>query len=282
MRRMHTDQEIIALAGDNPIVKAAFDLATETAKTYKKAELVIPSSDFDAVFDAKTTPYETSDPEEPDVINALISADIIIVYSAGASGTAKEDPHFFRKMRESNYEEKAYFECFEMDTGKLYHYEMSVSVPEEGGEITITPLKTFEPLMSDIVDADGHKRFQEWDPSSTVTVEGLSITYCKASLAGSHLMFVLAGSIAANSSVNANTRLVAFTLPDWILNKIFPVWASYFIETKGVRFMASDWTSVNASMTLEKISGLMKIFINDTINPTKDVAFRIQFDLLID
>lgn len=139
MRRMHTDQEIIALAGDNPIVKAAFDLATKTAETYKTAELVLNSSDFDAVFDAKTTPYETSDPEEPDVINALYNADIIIVYSAGASGTAKEDPHFFRKMRESNYEEKAYFKCFEMDTGKLYHYEMSVSVPEEGGEITITP-----------------------------------------------------------------------------------------------------------------------------------------------
>ena len=220
MRRMHTDQEIAALAGDNPIVKAAFDLATKTAETYKTAELVLNSSDFDALFDAKTTPYETSDPEEPDVINALYNADIIIIYSAGASGTAKEDPHFFRKMRESNYEEKAYFECFEMDTGKLYHYEMSISRPEEGGEITITPLKTFEPLLSDIVDAEGKKRFQQ------LTID-FSTSYgnvFKGIAALNGKILTIAGNIGLENltaSIPNSTSFATIPIPSWLGEKIY-------------------------------------------------------------
>lgn len=281
MRRMHTDQEIAALAGDNPIVKAAFDLATKTAETYKTAELVLNSSDFDAVFDAKTTPYETSDPEEPDVINALYNADIIIIYSAGASGTAKEDPHFFRKMRESNYEETAYFECFEMDTGKLYHYEMSVSVPEEGGEITITPLKTFEPLMGDIVDADGHKRFQEWDLTA-VPIEGINYTYAKASLSGTHFMMVLCGSYAADTTIAAYHEMGKINLPEWIANQITAL-VGVLVDLKTVSFRNSDYSATDANIQLVRRDQnvVISAFGND-IPLSKAGNFRIQFDLLID
>ena len=284
MRRMHTDKEITNLVEENPSVKTALALATETAKTYKTAELVLNSSDFEATFDAKTTAYETSDPEEPELINALLGADLIIIFSAGASGTAKEDPHFFRKMRYSETEETAYFECFEMDTGKLYHYEMSVSSVDEGGEITITPLKTFEPLMSDIVDADGHKRFQEWDLTIPTLPEGVTSTYAKASLSGTHLMIVLALSFANASEVPSNAELASVELPSWIMNKIVPVWSSNWIEVKTATLRADDWSAQALSMGLTKASATtLKILnVGSGLALTANRKTRMQFDLLID
>ena len=280
MRRMHTDQEITKLVEENPSVKTALALATETAKTYKTAELVLDSGDFDAVFDAKTTPYETSDPEEPAVINALLGADIIIVFSDGASGTTKENPHFFRKMRYSETEETAYFECLEMDNNKLYHYEMSVSSVDEGGAIGIYPFKTFEPLLSDIVDADGHKRFQEWD-ITTPTIEGVTFTYAKASLSGTHLMLVIAGTIANGTTIANSQQFGSITLPSWIHDKIVALWSTN-VNSILVTLYANDYTSQSGNFLLAKGQDNLTVVKWTALTLTAERNFRIQYDLLID
>ena len=137
-------------------------------------------------------------------------------------------------------------------------------------------------LMSNIVDSHGNKRFVEGNGTVATPVEGLTITYNKWSLSGSHIMFVLAGTFANATELAVNTDLVSFTLPTWILNKIIPIWANNYIENKSVPIYADDWTSQSISLVLIKAGN--KIFIRSTsaVKFTADRNFRIQFDLLID
>lgn len=247
MRRMHTDQEITKLVEENPSVKTALALATETAKTYKKADFLLTTSDFEGVFVDRDTPFIGSDPEEPDIIEKLQAADIIIVYDGGADGNSRNDPHFFRKMRYSEEEETAYFECFEMDTGKLYHYEMSVSSVDEGGGYTITPLKTFEPLMSDIVDGDGHKRFISIPVSTASNL--LSASYAGAVLSGKVLKIVVRGTIPATVAIPATTKLAYIAKEDlgWIYDEIVhdPNVSTTYVTSTTLSIYKGNAVSVN-------------------------------------
>lgn len=134
--------------------------------------------------------------------------------------------------------------------------------------------------MENIVDSHGNKRFVEGGITMN-PITGVTQTYGKWSLSGTHLMVVLAGTFENGSVLPVNTDLVSFTLPSWILNKIIPVW-NIEIENKSVQFRADDWSSQSGLMALRKIDG--RIFIRSTsaVNFTADRNFRIQFDLLID
>lgn len=136
-------------------------------------------------------------------------------------------------------------------------------------------------LMTNIVDSQGNKRFIEGNGVAVTAVDGLTLTYNKWSLSGSHIMFVLVGTFANATELAINTDLVSFTLPTWLLNKIIPVWGIN-IENKTFSAYANDWSFQNGIVALRKIDN--KIFIRATsaVTFTAERSFRIQFDLLID
>lgn len=112
--------------------------------------------------------------------------------------------------------------------------------------------------------------------------EGVTISYCKWSLTGTHLMLVVAGIVDSGTSIPSNAKLGTFNVPDYILNKVYVVFNNR-IERKGIVFSSSDWSSQTLTIALMKENNLN--IATDTGSATTITAirnFRIQFDLLID
>ena len=135
-------------------------------------------------------------------------------------------------------------------------------------------------LVQNLKDSNNKNRFIEGNGTPS-EITGFTSTYCKWSLSGSHLMCVLAGTFADESSLN-NSALALFPLPSWILDKIFPVWSSY-VEGKTVKIYNNDWSSQNLDIAFEKTSnGILFQQTGGVLTMTKERNFRISFDLLID
>jgi len=145
---------------------------------------------------------------------------------------------------------------------------------------TITNVGDIQPLMENIVDSQGNNRFIEGDGEVSV-VSGVTTTYCKWSLSGSHLMFVFSGTIADTTVLTGDALYARFTLPSYIMDKIFPVWSTN-IEVKTVGAYASDWSTQNLQMKLQKSTNTINIVEGSTLTLTAERNFRCQFDLLID
>lgn len=137
-------------------------------------------------------------------------------------------------------------------------------------------------LLENIVDSKGNKRFVEGVGKVNPDISGLTVTYNKWSLSGSHLMFVLAGTLANGVTIQNTKNIVTYdNLPTYIFDKIFPVY-NQFIEPKDVNAMASDYTSQEFRTVLSKDVSGINIVKNQNLTLTADRNFRIQFDLLID
>lgn len=135
--------------------------------------------------------------------------------------------------------------------------------------------------ITTLVDSAGNPRFVEGDGEG-LEQEGVTITYCKWSLSGTHLMFVVAGSVANGTTLANGYSIARYTIPDYIKNKIYPVWSLYYIETKDVSFVGEDWSRQSSGFTLGKFPNTINIAKSSSLTLTADRAFRIQFDLLID
>ena len=138
---------------------------------------------------------------------------------------------------------------------------------EADGDVSTRPL---------IVEGDGAK--------DSSTPEGVTLTYCKWSLSGTHLMIVCAGNVANATEIANDSYLAVYPLPKFILDKIYPVWDSRNIENKTTTFIADNWGTQTASITLVKTSTALGIRKTGggTFTLTANRAFRIQFDLVID
>lgn len=162
------------------------------------------------------------------------------------------------------------------DLGAIFQGDVNIS-----GTLTATHAR----ILEQIEDGSGHIRFVEGDGVPMVSA-GFTASYCKWSLSGSHLMLVLSGSFTAGSEVPAATNFALYTLPEWIFDKIYPVFALQRIEVKEVVLYNDDWSEESNSpvLVLTKGSGGVIGFANvaPAFNVTKDRAFRVQFDLLID
>ena len=136
-------------------------------------------------------------------------------------------------------------------------------------------------ICENFKDANGDSRFVEGN-LTTNTITGVTFSYAKWSLSGSHLIFVLAGTIANGSSFT-NQTFATVTLPAYIADKIIPVWANDFIELKNVTLTDDSWGTQTMTITIAK-SGATTIYFYQpgTVNASSDKHFRIQFDLLID
>ena len=129
-------------------------------------------------------------------------------------------------------------------------------------------------------DSNGNARFVEGN-LTTKTVTGVTFTYAKWSLSGSHLMLVLCGEVAANATLGYGAW-GEVELPDYIINKISNVFSSY-IAVNEYKAYHDDWTSIDVSLAYQKIGNKIYFTQVDSANNTNaDAHFRIQFDLLID
>ena len=159
----------------------------------------------------------------------------------------------------------------------------TVSYDYTGGEwvynsTDITPIA--EPLIQNIVDSNGNKRFIE-GAGTLNPIEGITYTYNKWSLSGTHLMLVVAGTIADETVISGYPKLVDFDLPQYILDKIIPV-VGIRISNQQNNLFAADNSSQLWHSLLAKVDNL---HIRLTVSPltlTADRSFRIQYDLLID
>ena len=144
-------------------------------------------------------------------------------------------------------------------------------------EAKLNGIKVFE----DIKDKDGHLRFVEGN-GTPETISGFTSSYCKWSLSGTHLIFVLAGTFADTTAL-VNIDLALYQVPEWVYNKIYGVWQTNWIETKKTVLINDDWSTQDATTSIRKGSdnNLIIRFVGST-TMTKDRNFRVQFDLLID
>ena len=142
-------------------------------------------------------------------------------------------------------------------------------------EAEVNGLKVFE----NIVDKDGHKRFIEWDGVNE-TLSGIEITYSKASLSGTHLMFVLVFN-AENNATLGNTKISEFTLPQWLADKIFPLWTSI---VNYITFNARDsgGGTQTIQIALRKDENKIQFYSLSSQTFTAARVVRAEFDLLID
>ena len=141
-------------------------------------------------------------------------------------------------------------------------------------------LKVFE----NIVDKDGHKRFIEGDITPKA-ITGVTYSYGKWSLSGSHLMIVIAGTVANATVIDYEGVFASIpNIPDWVKAKINPgiSYSGTLVEAKSVNFYGDDASTQNGLFLLRKnaVDGLYISFAGLTL--TKERYFRAQFDLLID
>lgn len=155
-----------------------------------------------------------------------------------------------------------------------YLYTENINI--EGGTVEA------DVLMENIKDEDGNNRFQEWN-LSTEEITGVTFTFAKASLSGTHLMFVLSGTVASGTSLGNNVKWAQVKLPTWIYDKIFSVGGGV-IEAKSFNVLNTTTTVISGNMYYKKESSEYVAFYRagTTTASTQDGYFRIQFDLLID
>lgn len=137
--------------------------------------------------------------------------------------------------------------------------------------------------IENLIDNAGNLRFVEGD-GTPMTLEGFTSSYCKWSLSGTHLMLVLSGSFADTTVLPADKIIGEFNLPQYIKDKIFPVWGPN-METRSVTCTALSWSTQTMNVVLykETATGIMKIkTLSSALTFTDTRHFRIQFDLLID
>ncbi len=139
---------------------------------------------------------------------------------------------------------------------------------------------TNENLMEEIRDSKGNLRFVE-DNGVSETISGVTISYNKWSLSGTHLMCVIFGSVENTTVIDDGTTLSTFNLPSYILDKIIPVQGTR-VSWGSIVMHASDFSSQTISYVLNKITGGLQLKTNAGLTLSKDRNFRVQFDLLID
>lgn len=153
----------------------------------------------------------------------------------------------------------------------------SSNVVTESGDIQQTT-ENFDALMENIVDSDGNKRFIEGDLEIS-DEEGITYTYSKWSLSGSHLMIVLAGNIV-NATNLSGKEISTIDLPQFVKDKIYPIYSTT-VDRKTFSTFDTGGNAQNMLIILRKTSDIITIY-RSSFTASADRYFRCQFDLLID
>ena len=143
-------------------------------------------------------------------------------------------------------------------------------------------------IFENIVDKDGHKRFDKGDIRLTASgvPEGTELLYGKWSLSGTHLMFVGVFSFLDTSSIVAFSQLCDMTLPKWVYDKIVAIFgsANNIVDEKSFNCYATNGTSQVLDIRLIKTQyeGIIIFQAINNLTLTSDKKVRIAFDLIID
>lgn len=132
--------------------------------------------------------------------------------------------------------------------------------------------------IATLVDAQGHERFIDGD-ITIKEISGITQTYGKWSLSGSHLLIVI-GLDFEDALIVSQQTLTDVMLPDWIKEKLVPLYASNIVDYQPYVLYADDYTQQNSNAYLAK--GVNVGIILSSITLTKARHARITFDLLID
>ena len=157
----------------------------------------------------------------------------------------------------------------------------SVNAPAVVG--TSVEASTSIKYLQKIIDANGnHVRFGEGN-GAPATISGMTASYYKWSLSGTHLMLVLAGTLDDATTIGNNTDLCVFELPEWIMAKIYPVFGNA-IEVKSIVLRASDWSAEDNPMNIALLKSTYALSFRNlgSLTTTASRGFRIEFDLVID
>jgi hypothetical protein len=135
-------------------------------------------------------------------------------------------------------------------------------------------------LFENITDSAGNKRFVDGDITME-TITGITQTYGKWTLSGTHLMIVVCADVS-NGTTISNRDIAFISLPAWILTKINLIPVSP-IESKNISMYDTSYTIQTITMVLAKReASLALVTRGTTVEVNSDRKFRIQFDLLID
>lgn len=136
--------------------------------------------------------------------------------------------------------------------------------------------------ISTLVDSAGNPRFVEGNITPE-TITGLTFTYCKWSLSGTHLMIVLAGS-CENVTLTNNATFAEITLPEFIMDKIYPLTSQGRVSHATLNNYYDYSYRSSCILSLVKDTNILRVIgwgIGGSSTLTAG-TFRIQFDLLID
>ena len=150
---------------------------------------------------------------------------------------------------------------------------------------TITTSALNYPL-NQIKDNQDRNRFIEGQINVKPSISGITKTFGKWSLSGTHLLIVFAGRLSANTPISDSTELVScIDLPQWIYNKISTL-KGIVVEWKSFKFVATNWHPNEFNCYLYKSfegQGEIGIRSDQSLEAYEyDRDFRLCFDLLID
>ena len=187
--------------------------------------------------------------------------------------------------------EHAYVVSFKSETGCCLTYAdascvetQSYDYVDDTGWVYNSQDLSFINRMEQIVDKDGHQRFIEGDIDlSNDMPDGMTKIYGKWSLSGSHLLIVLAIDIVDTTEITGGVAMATLNLPDWVKNKIIPLWQSNYIDTKTFNAFADNWSTQTIQVHFYKsLQGAITLRTGNNITLSADRHCRIVFDLLID
>lgn len=163
--------------------------------------------------------------------------------------------------------------------------EKVIETVDEETQETITTYEYSYQLLNAIealVDDSGNPRFIE-GTITPETITGLTFTYCKWSLSGTHLMVVLAGTCEDVTLAN-NVTFSEINLPDFIMNKIVPLTAQGRVSHATLDNYYNYSYRSSCVLSFVKGTNVLRVIgwgIGGSSTLTAG-SFRVQFDLIID
>lgn len=139
-------------------------------------------------------------------------------------------------------------------------------------------------LFENITDRYGNPRFVEGNITME-KIEGVTQTYGKWSLSGTHLMIVLCISVVSGTTIHVNDTLTTIEVPDYVINKINPLASNLvaigrFEGRKDITLISDNLDVLLRKDNENQILEIKKA--NNDKSYNRNLNFRIQFDLLID
>ena len=153
----------------------------------------------------------------------------------------------------------------------------------EGLDISVKSITATDGIdIAQLVDSSGHDRFVT-EEITLETITGVTKTYGKWSLSGTHLLIVLGLSIDDATTLAEGTKLCSLNLPAWMEAKIVPLFGSIISRYVGNIYNPSTGSAQEIRVNLRKDANSKSILdLTASLTTTALRNARIAFDLLID